>query len=64
MTIATSLDFDGCCEEAFALYARLLGGTITFAMRYEDSPMAGDVPAAWRGKVLYRGPTRRRAGCR
>jgi PhnB protein len=53
MTVSTNLVFDGCCEEAFALYAHLLGGRITFALRYRDSPMAGSVPEAWAFKIAH-----------
>jgi PhnB protein len=53
MQISTNLTFDGTCEEAFALYARLLGGTVTFTLRYRDSPMAGEVPDAWAHRVLH-----------
>ena len=34
MQVFTNLTFDGNCEEAFAVYARVLGGTVTFALRY------------------------------
>ena len=49
----THLTFDGNCEEAFAVYARLLGGTVTFTLRYRDSPMAGNVPPAWADKIVH-----------
>ena len=53
MQVFTNLTFDGDCEEAFAVYARLLGGTVTFTLRYRDSPMAGDVPPAWADKIVH-----------
>ena len=53
MTVSTNLAFDGRCAEAFALYARLLGGTVTFALRYSDSPLAGTVPDAWACKIAH-----------
>lgn len=53
MQVFTNVTFDGNCAEAFALYARVLGGTITFSLRYGDSPMAGDVPEAWRDKIAH-----------
>jgi len=53
MTISTNLAFDGRCAEAFALYARLLGGRITFALRYRDSPLAGTVTEAWAFKIAH-----------
>jgi PhnB protein len=53
MRVSTNLSFDGGCAEAFALYARVLGGTVTFALRYADSPMAGDVPSSWGDKIVH-----------
>ena len=53
MQVCTNLTFDGDCEEAFAVYARVLGGRVTFALRYRDSPMAGDVPPEWGGKIVH-----------
>jgi PhnB protein len=53
MTVSTSLAFDGCCAEAFALYARVLGGTITFTLRYGDSPLAGTVPPDWADRLAH-----------
>jgi PhnB protein len=53
MTVSTNLTFDGGCAEAFALYARALGGTITFTLRYGDSPMAGTVPADWADRIAH-----------
>jgi len=53
MQVFTNLTFDGNCEEAFSLYARALGATITFSLRYGDSPMAGQVPAGWGDKIAH-----------
>jgi PhnB protein len=53
MQVFTNLTFDGDCEEAFAVYARVLGGTVTFALRYRDSPMAAQVPDAWVDKIAH-----------
>jgi len=53
MTVSMNLAFDGGCAEAFALYASLLGGTVTFTLRYGDSPMAGTVPADWASRIAH-----------
>jgi PhnB protein len=53
MHVFTQLTFDGTCAEAFALYARVLGATLTFSLRYGDSPMAGEMPDAWRDKIAH-----------
>lgn len=38
MDLNTYLFFDGQCEQAFRLYEKVLGGTITGLMRYADVP--------------------------
>jgi PhnB protein len=53
MRASVNLTFDGRCEEAFALYARLLGATVSFSLRYGDSPMAAEVPADWQGRIAH-----------
>jgi len=49
----THLNFNGNCEEAFKFYEKALNGKITFAMNYEASPAADQVPANWKGKVIH-----------
>ncbi len=49
----THLNFKGNCEEAFKFYEKALNGKITFAMNYEASPAADQVPANWKGKVIH-----------
>jgi PhnB protein len=53
MQVSTNLTFDGDCEEAFAVYARVLGGAVTFTVRYGDSPMAAQVPDSWGDKIAH-----------
>jgi PhnB protein len=53
MDVFTNLTFDGDCEEAFSLYARVLGATLTFSLRYGDSPMAAQVPDSWQRKIAH-----------
>ena len=45
--------FDGKCEEAFALYARVLGGKIEAMMPHEGTPAAEGVPEEWQKKILH-----------
>jgi PhnB protein len=59
MQIDTYLSFSGTCEEAFQLYAKVLGGNIEFTMTYGDSAMAGQAPPDWGKKIAH---TRLRAG--
>jgi PhnB protein len=53
MQLTTYLNFNGQCEEAFKLYERALGGKISFMMTFQDSPMAGDVPSEWGGRIMH-----------
>lgn len=48
-----SLSFNGDCEAAFKLYERLLGAKAEFVITWGASPLANDVPADWRGKMLF-----------
>jgi PhnB protein len=45
--------FDGTCEEAFMLYAKVLGGKIVDMMPHEGTPAAEQVPPEWRKKILH-----------
>jgi len=49
---SVSLSFNGDCEAAFKLYERLLGAKAEFVITWGASPLAGDVPREWHGKVL------------
>jgi len=52
MKVIPHLHFNGQCEEAFNLYARVLGGNANF-FRYEGSPAAGMAPEGWANKVMH-----------
>ena len=47
------LHFDGCCEEAFGVYAKVQGGEILVMMRHEGTPAADHVPPEWRNKIIH-----------
>ena len=53
MHLNPQLMFNGDCEEAFHAYARLLGGTVIYVLRYRQSPMAEQVPPEWQDKVAH-----------
>lgn len=53
MKVNSYLLFNGDCETAFKLYERVLGGKIAMISRFDESPMAGQVPAEWGKKVLH-----------
>ena len=53
MHVFTNLTFDGNCEAAFAVYARVLEATLTFSLRYGDSPLAAQVPDTWQDKIAH-----------
>ena len=53
MQLNPHLHFNGQCEAAFKFYEKCLGGKITFMMPHEGTPIADQVPAAWRSKILH-----------
>lgn len=53
MQVNPYLSFDGQCEAAFKFYEQCLNGKINAVMRYGESPMADQMPAAWQSKVIH-----------
>ena len=53
MKTSTQLHFNGHCMEAFKFYENLLGGKITFAMTWGESPMAKEVASEWQKKIIH-----------
>jgi PhnB protein len=53
MELSTYLTFNGQCEAAFKFYEKCLGGKIEMMMTHAQSPMADQVPANWRDKVMH-----------
>lgn len=53
MQIDPYLNFSGDCEEAFKFYEQCLGGKIEFKMTHGESPMAGQFPPEWSGKIMH-----------
>ena len=53
MQVTPYLNFDGQCAEAFALYAKLFDGNITFIQTFGESPMAQTVPVEDHGAVMH-----------
>jgi len=53
MQLNPHLAFNGECEAAFKFYEKCLGGKIVTMMTYGDSPMAEQMPPAWRGKIIH-----------
>lgn len=47
------LNFKGDCEAAFKFYEQCLGGRMGEIFRFGESPMADQVPADWREKVMH-----------
>jgi PhnB protein len=47
------LFFNGDCREALTFYAELLGGRVDDMMAYAGTPMAEEMPADWRDKVMH-----------
>jgi PhnB protein len=52
MQMVPYLGFDGQCAEAFRFYHAVLGGELRI-MTHGESPMADQVPAEWRDRVLH-----------
>ena len=53
MQVNPYLSFNGQCEAAFTFYEQCLGGQLGPIFRYAGSPMANQVPADWRDKVMH-----------
>ena len=47
------LNFNGNCDEAFGLYAQLLGGKIEAKHTFGDSPMGADMGPEWKNKIMH-----------
>lgn len=52
-SINPHLGFKGDCAEAFAFYAELMGGEITFMMTHGESPMKDQFPVELHGQVMH-----------
>jgi PhnB protein len=53
MQLNAYLNFNGNCAEAFRFYEKALGAKITGMQTHGESPMADQVPADWRDRVLH-----------
>ena len=53
MDVIPYLHFNGNCAEAFAHYGKLMGGKVVMVSKYSDSPMANDMPADMRDKIIH-----------
>src|SRR5256885_6448237 len=53
MQLNPYLTFNGQCEAAFKFYEKCLGGKIEMMMAHKDSPVADQVPPAWRDKIMH-----------
>jgi PhnB protein len=53
MKLNPCLSFDGRCEAAFKFYLQCLGGHMQTKMTWGESPMADQVPAEWRDRIVH-----------
>jgi PhnB protein len=55
MQVQAYLNFDGRCEEALALYKRVLGAEVLMLMRFKEcpDPAMGTVPPGAENKVMH-----------
>jgi PhnB protein len=47
------LTFDGTTKEAFAFYAKVLGGEIEFSQTFGESPMKDHIPPEHHGRIMH-----------
>src|SRR6476620_10376591 len=47
------LSFNGQCDAAFRLCEKCLRGKITFIQKYGESPMAEQIPAEFRARIMH-----------
>ena len=48
-----SLGFNGQCEAAFRFYEQNLNGTVTYMLKWGDSPMAAEAPPGYASKIAH-----------
>jgi PhnB protein len=53
MELNPYLNFNGQCEAAFKFYEKCLGGKIEMMLTHKDTPIADQVPADWRNKIMH-----------
>ena len=53
MQLNPYLHFNGQCEVAFKFYEQCLGGKIEAMVSHEGTPVADQVPAEWRSKIVH-----------
>lgn len=53
MQLNQYLLLDGRCEEAFARYQQVLGGTLLAMVRHTGTPAEEHVPPEWRDKIMH-----------
>ncbi len=53
MQLNPYLTFNGQCAAAFKFYEECLGGKIEMMMTHAEAPIADQVPAGWRDKIMH-----------
>lgn len=53
MKLNPHLNFNGDCAAAYQFYEKHLGAKTLFSITYGDSPMAGEFPAEYAGKIMH-----------
>jgi len=53
MKFTPYLNFNGTCKEAFAFYAKLMGGEVTFMQTFGESPMREHMPPVFHDHVMH-----------
>jgi PhnB protein len=53
MQIVPYLALNGSCREAFEFYAKCFRGKIEMMLSHGESPVASQVPAEWRDRIMH-----------
>jgi PhnB protein len=53
MQLNAYLNFNGQCRDAFKVYEQALGGKIVMMQTHGESPIADQVPPAWRDRIMH-----------
>lgn len=53
MKMATYLNYNGKCADAFHFYEKLLGGKIGMIMTHGEAPQQTNIPPEWKNAVLH-----------
>jgi PhnB protein len=53
MNLNPYISFPGQCEEALAVYEKVLGGKVAFKITYGEAPIETPTPENWKKKIMH-----------